>query len=276
MLTLYGYPRSSNALKVRFLLEELGLAYAQELVPVEQPRPAAYLALNPLGKVPTLVDDGITLTESHAILRYLARREGRHDLYGPTPGEAAHVDEWLDRFALVLRPAFFAHESVALHWVAGRGFFPELGDPAAARAVAERIAPTLRLFDGLVTSPAPCTAASRSATARSGPCSTARDTVASISRRIRTSALARHDHGPPRVRRRGTCPLCGPHARLRPMKRLVSFLLGRRDRVGVLVVFIIFARHNGPGDSPRDDNNTKTVPAAIAVPGASAGVHAGV
>jgi glutathione S-transferase len=150
VLTLYGYPRSSNALKVRFLLAELGLDYEHALVPVEEPRPAAYLALNPIGKVPTLVDDGILLTESHAILRYLARREGRHDLYGPTPGEAAHVDEWLDRFALLLRPAFFAHEKHALHYVAGRGFFPEQGDPAAALEAAERIAPTLRLFDGLI------------------------------------------------------------------------------------------------------------------------------
>ena len=150
MLTLYGYPRSSNALKVRFLLEELGLEYEHALVPVEEPRPAAYLALNPIGKVPTLVDDGILLTESHAILRYLARREGRHDLYGPTPGEAAHVDEWLDRFAFLLRPAFFAHEKRALHYVVGRGFFPEQGDPEAALEVAERIAPTLRLFDGLI------------------------------------------------------------------------------------------------------------------------------
>ncbi|MEO9174458.1 MAG: glutathione S-transferase family protein [Gaiellales bacterium] len=150
MLTLYGYPRSSNALKVRFLLEELGLSYEHELVPVEEPRPASYVALNPLGKVPTLVDDGILLTESHAILRYLARREGRHDLYGPTPGEAAHVDEWLDRFALVLRPAFFAHEKVALHYEVGKGFFPELGDPVAALERAARIAPTLRQFDALV------------------------------------------------------------------------------------------------------------------------------
>lgn len=151
MLTLYGYPSSSNALKVRFLLAELGLEYEHALVPVPEPRPESYRALNPLGKVPTLIDDGIVLTESHAILRYLARREGRHDLYGPTPGEAAHVDEWLDRFALVLRPAFFAHERIALHHVAGVGFSPELGDPEGARAAAEKIAPTLRRFDALVT-----------------------------------------------------------------------------------------------------------------------------
>jgi hypothetical protein len=43
--------------------------------------------------------------------------------------------------------------------------------------------------------------------------------------------------------------------------------------IGVAVLFIIFAHHNGPGDSPRDDNNTKTAPAAFALPG-GAGISA--
>ena len=150
MLTVYGFPRSSNVLKVRFLLEELSLPYRQELVPPEEPRPAAYLALNPVGKVPTLVDEQLVLTESNAILRFLARREGRHDLYGPTPGDAARIDEFLDRVTLVLRPALFSHERVALGFVPGRGFQPETGDREAARATAAEIAPTLELFDGLV------------------------------------------------------------------------------------------------------------------------------
>jgi mono/diheme cytochrome c family protein len=46
------------------------------------------------------------------------------------------------------------------------------------------------------------------------------------------------------------------------MKRLVSFLLGVAVIAGVLVLFVVFARHNGPGDSPRDDDNTKTVASA--------------
>jgi hypothetical protein len=43
------------------------------------------------------------------------------------------------------------------------------------------------------------------------------------------------------------------------MKRIVSFLLGVAVVVGVGVLFFVFADHNGPADSPRDDNNTKTV-----------------
>ena len=46
------------------------------------------------------------------------------------------------------------------------------------------------------------------------------------------------------------------------MKRLVSFLLGVAVVAGVLVLFVIFAHHSGPGDSPRDDDNTKTVASA--------------
>jgi glutathione S-transferase len=150
VVTLYGFPRSSNALKVRFLLEELGLPYEQELVSVEEPRPAEFLALNPIGTVPTLVDEQLVLSESHAIMRYLIRREGRPDLYGPTQAEAAHIDEWLDRLTTVLRPALFRHESVALGYVRGRGFHPEQGDPEAALERAAQIAPTLRTFDALV------------------------------------------------------------------------------------------------------------------------------
>jgi glutathione S-transferase len=150
VITLYGFPRSSNALKVRFLLAELGLDHEQALVPVEEPRPAEFLALNPIGTVPTLVDEELVLSESHAIMRYLIRREGRPDLYGPTQAEAAHIDEWLDRLTTVLRPALFRHESVALGYVRGSGFHPENGDPEAALERAAAIAPTLRTFDALV------------------------------------------------------------------------------------------------------------------------------
>jgi glutathione S-transferase len=150
VVTLYGFPRSSNTLKVRFLLAELGLDYEHALVPVETPRPPAFLELNPIGTVPTLVDEELVLSESHAIMRYLIRREGRPDLYGPTQAEAAHIDEWLDRFATVLRPALFRHERVALGYVLGKGFHPENGDPEAARELAASIAPTLHTFDALV------------------------------------------------------------------------------------------------------------------------------
>src|SRR6476659_5874966 len=60
-MLLYNNPASSNALKVRFLLAELGLAYDSREVPMPQPRPDWYLDRNPLGGIPALDDDGLVL-----------------------------------------------------------------------------------------------------------------------------------------------------------------------------------------------------------------------
>jgi hypothetical protein len=48
------------------------------------------------------------------------------------------------------------------------------------------------------------------------------------------------------------------------MKRLVSALITAVVVIGVLVLFIVFATHSGPADSPRDTNNTKTATSAAA------------
>ena len=81
MLTLCDHPISSNALKVRFLLAELGLEYERRTIPITRPRPDDYVALNPLAGIPTLIDGDLVLTESNAILRYVANRYGGEELY---------------------------------------------------------------------------------------------------------------------------------------------------------------------------------------------------
>ena len=77
-MKLYHFP-SPNPQKVTFALEELGLGC--EIVPVDlakgEHRQPAFLALNPLGRVPVLVDGDLTLPESHAILAYLGEKTGR-------------------------------------------------------------------------------------------------------------------------------------------------------------------------------------------------------
>ena len=75
MLTLYGFLRSGNVYKVRLLLAHLRIPHRR--IEVSQltgdtSRPD-FRAINPIGKVPTLVfDDGRMLSESGAILHYLA------------------------------------------------------------------------------------------------------------------------------------------------------------------------------------------------------------
>jgi glutathione S-transferase len=149
-LLLYDNPVSSNALKVRFMLSELGLEYERRTVPFDLPRPGWYLALNPVGGIPALDDSGFVLAESHAILRYLAARERRDDLYPADLRARARIDEFLDRWALTFRPAFFRHESPALGFVPGKGMLGGPPRPDELPAVVEAIAPTLRLLDEVV------------------------------------------------------------------------------------------------------------------------------
>ncbi len=149
-LLLYDNPVSSNALKVRFMLAELSLPYERRTVPFDLPRPDWYLAENPVGGIPALADDDLVLAESHAILRYLADRERRSDLYPPDLRERAAVDEFLDRWALTFRPAFFRYESPALGFVPGKGMLGGPPRPEELDDASAKIEPTLELLDSLI------------------------------------------------------------------------------------------------------------------------------
>jgi glutathione S-transferase len=102
MITLYDYLPSQNAYKVRLLLSHLQRPYVTKLVSIfeGEGRQAEYLAKSPTGAVPALeLEDGRVLTESNAILAYLA--EGTR--YLP-------ADSW-DR-AQVLRWMFFEEDFI--------------------------------------------------------------------------------------------------------------------------------------------------------------------
>ncbi|BDM65682.1 glutathione S-transferase [Shewanella sp. NFH-SH190041] len=97
MITLYGMPRS-RSLRVSWLLEELELDWHYHFIDAAkgEHRSDAYLAINPCGKVPALTDDELVLTESAAIMLYLARKYGNGDLL-PAPGtpESAKQLQWV-------------------------------------------------------------------------------------------------------------------------------------------------------------------------------------
>jgi glutathione S-transferase len=77
MLKLYGGSRSRASI-VQWYLEEIGAEYEFILIKMEEGehRQPEFLALNPMGKVPVLVDGDFKLWESGAILLYLASKYG--------------------------------------------------------------------------------------------------------------------------------------------------------------------------------------------------------
>lgn len=110
MIDVYAFA-TPNSIKVPIALEELGLDYALHAVNVRkgEQKSAEFIALNPNGKVPVLVDaqassEPLVLTESAAILVYLAEKTGK---LLPASGPArARVFEQLFFHASGLSPAF--------------------------------------------------------------------------------------------------------------------------------------------------------------------------
>ncbi len=97
MIKLHGSALSGNTHKVRLMLALLGLDY--ELAPVDltagEHKSEAFLALNPLGQIPVLVDGGTTLRDSGAILVYLASNYAPGDWLPDDPAALGEVMQWL-------------------------------------------------------------------------------------------------------------------------------------------------------------------------------------
>jgi len=97
-MKLYEHPFSSAAFKVRAVIHELGLPVT--LVPVDmskgEHKSPEFLARNPNGKIPTLVeDDGFCVWESNAILCYLAAQKPDSGLLPTDARGMAQVQQWL-------------------------------------------------------------------------------------------------------------------------------------------------------------------------------------
>lgn len=86
MYKLIGSPKS-RAFRVLWMLEELGVEYEWDKA---GPRSEAVLAINPSGKIPVLIEDDEIMTDSAAIIQYLADRHGR---FTSKPGTIARAKQ---------------------------------------------------------------------------------------------------------------------------------------------------------------------------------------
>lgn len=100
MITLYDYELSGNCYKVRLLLSLLAVPHARHAIdfyPGREHKRPWFLALNPLGQVPVLDDDGYLLRDAQAILVYLASRYDDSGLWYPRgpPALIGTLTSWL-------------------------------------------------------------------------------------------------------------------------------------------------------------------------------------
>jgi glutathione S-transferase len=102
VIKIYDFPHGARGLRVAWLCEEMGLA--QTFVPVSFPPDRSYRALNPFGTVPFLQDGNVSMSESIAMMFYIAQK------YGPTDTLPPVSDE---RFAKVLQFTLLGEASLS-------------------------------------------------------------------------------------------------------------------------------------------------------------------
>ena len=130
-LTIYGQA-ASRAFRTLWAARELGLSFEHVKHHFGGPevKEPAFLAINPMGAVPAIVDDGFAMFESLAINLYLAKKAGR--LWPPTLQGEGEVLQWTLFGASELEPwigQLYAHTA----YLAPEKRRPELAEEAATR-----------------------------------------------------------------------------------------------------------------------------------------------
>ena len=114
MLKVYGRANSINVRKVLWMLDEVGVEYEREdwgrgFRSTDDP---VFRKINPVGVVPVIDDGDFRLRESNSIVRYLADKHSRADLYPKDLEARATTESWMDwastEFATGMRPVFHA------------------------------------------------------------------------------------------------------------------------------------------------------------------------
>jgi glutathione S-transferase len=123
-MKLYYHPLSGHAHRVRLFLSLIGVKF--DLVEVDLAKGAhktpEFLRLNRFGQLPVLDDDGVIVSDSNAILVYLAKKFGKTDWLPEHPIGAAAVQRWL---SVAAGPIAFGPAAARLVTIFGAKFSPE-------------------------------------------------------------------------------------------------------------------------------------------------------
>lgn len=143
-LVLHGYRYSVYLRIARLALAEKGVVYERvEVNPFAPDVPASYLALNPFGRVPTLVHDAFVLYETQAITRYIDRAFPGPMLQPADPKALARMDQII---AIVDAYAYWPLvRQVFSHAVFG----PRLGRPINGEEIARGLTAAPKVLDAL-------------------------------------------------------------------------------------------------------------------------------
>src|SRR5579872_6695393 len=122
MLKILGRANSFNVRKVLWLCDEIGLAYERQdygrgYRPTSTPE---FLKINPMAQVPAVIDGSFVMRESNTIIRYLASKHGRKELYPDELEQRAVIEQWMDWVAYdvthALRGAFLGGQLQEEPW----------------------------------------------------------------------------------------------------------------------------------------------------------------
>jgi len=104
MIEVLGRANSVNVQKVTWCAAELGLDVERKDIGGQfgGNDTADYLAKNPNGRIPTLIDNGFILWESNSIVRYLCQTYGRDSWQPADPKVAALANQWMDWYLTTL------------------------------------------------------------------------------------------------------------------------------------------------------------------------------
>lgn len=107
MLKILGRATSSNVQKVVWLCDEIALPFDREDIggPFGGNDAPEYLAMNPNGRVPTVIDDGFIIWESNACVQYLAAKHAAGSWYPDDLHERGRAVQWMDWALGTLAPA---------------------------------------------------------------------------------------------------------------------------------------------------------------------------